>query len=167
MKLCVLTGPLSYKTHPYGFLSSLFLLVLSGCLCTPEQSWRISRRCPPVNSHPKIKSTGGKGHTLKPASFHSLQLFQGHVLTLFLTFFPWAYKKLYIINTCTLIHLEVSRHLRNHHHNLYHKPTHHLQKCFLSILLCFSKFIFKWRIIVLQYCVGFCHTSTRISHWYT
>ena len=28
-------------------------------------------------------------------------------------------------------------------------------------------FIFNWRIIVLQYCVGFCHTSTWISHRYT
>ena len=27
-------------------------------------------------------------------------------------------------------------------------------------------FIFNWRIIVLQYCVGFCHISTRISHRY-
>ena len=28
-------------------------------------------------------------------------------------------------------------------------------------------FIFNWRIIALQYCVGFCHTSTWISHRYT
>ena len=28
-------------------------------------------------------------------------------------------------------------------------------------------FIFNWRVIALQYCVGFCHTSTRISHSYT
>ena len=26
---------------------------------------------------------------------------------------------------------------------------------------------FNWRIIALQYCVGFCHTSTWISHRYT
>ena len=31
----------------------------------------------------------------------------------------------------------------------------------------FFKFIFNWRIITLQYCVGFCHTSTWISHRYT
>ena len=31
----------------------------------------------------------------------------------------------------------------------------------------FLKFIFNRRIIALQYCVGFCHTSTRISHRYT
>ena len=36
------------------------------------------------------------------------------------------------------------------------------------ILLIFSNvFIFNWRIIALQYCVGFCHTSTWISHRYT
>ena len=29
------------------------------------------------------------------------------------------------------------------------------------------KFIFNWRIITLQYCIGFCHTSTWISHRYT
>ena len=28
-------------------------------------------------------------------------------------------------------------------------------------------FIFNWRVITLQYCVGFCHTSTWISHRYT
>ena len=28
-------------------------------------------------------------------------------------------------------------------------------------------FIFNWRIIALQYCVGFCHTSAWISHRYT
>ena len=28
-------------------------------------------------------------------------------------------------------------------------------------------FIFNWRIIALQYCVSFCHTSTCISHWHT
>ena len=28
----------------------------------------------------------------------------------------------------------------------------------------FVKFIFNWKIIALQYCVGFCQTSTRVSH---
>ena len=27
--------------------------------------------------------------------------------------------------------------------------------------------IFNWRVIALQCCVGFCHISTWISHWYT
>ena len=27
-----------------------------------------------------------------------------------------------------------------------------------------KKFVFNWRIITLQYCFGFCHTSTWISH---
>ena len=31
----------------------------------------------------------------------------------------------------------------------------------------FYLFIFKWRIIALQYCLGFCQTSTWISHMYT
>ena len=30
-----------------------------------------------------------------------------------------------------------------------------------------NDFIFNWRIIALQYCIGFCHTSTWISHRYT
>ena len=30
----------------------------------------------------------------------------------------------------------------------------------------FFKFIFNWRIIALQYCVVFCHTSAWISHSY-
>ena len=55
-------------------------LVLSGCLCTPEQSWRISRTYPSVSSHPKVKFRGGKGHTLRLASSYSLQLLRGHAL---------------------------------------------------------------------------------------
>ena len=31
----------------------------------------------------------------------------------------------------------------------------------------FNLFIFNWKIIVLQYCVGFCQTSTWISHRFT
>ena len=39
---------------------------------------------------------------------------------------------------------------------------------FLHLILWFFKFIyFNWRIISLQYCNGFCHTSIWISHSYT
>ena len=31
----------------------------------------------------------------------------------------------------------------------------------------FVLFFFNWRIIALQYCVGFCHTTTLIGHKYT
>ena len=31
----------------------------------------------------------------------------------------------------------------------------------------FLVFFFNWEIMVSQYCVGFCHTLTRISHRYT
>ena len=31
---------------------------------------------------------------------------------------------------------------------------------------CFFKFIFNWRIITLQCCVGFCHTTAWIIHKY-
>ena len=31
----------------------------------------------------------------------------------------------------------------------------------------FTKLIFNWDIITLQYCDGFCHTSTWLSHRYT
>ena len=34
-------------------------------------------------------------------------------------------------------------------------------------LFFFSIFVFNWKIIALQYCVGFCHMSTWISHRYT
>ena len=30
----------------------------------------------------------------------------------------------------------------------------------------YAGFFFNWRIIALQYCVGFCHILTWISHWY-
>ena len=38
-----------------------------------------------------------------------------------------------------------------------------------QLILNFLKnvFVFNWKIIALQYCVGFCHTSTWISHRYT
>ena len=35
------------------------------------------------------------------------------------------------------------------------------------LLLIFNLCIFNWRIIAWQYCVGFCHISTWISHRYT
>ena len=43
-----------------------------------------------------------------------------------------------------------------------------LEKClFWSSAHFFFKFIFNWRIITLQYCVGFWDTSTWVSHRYT
>ena len=39
---------------------------------------------------------------------------------------------------------------------------------FLSFFLFLNEFIyFNWRLITLQYCGGFCHTLTWISHWCT
>ena len=35
------------------------------------------------------------------------------------------------------------------------------------IFYCWDVLIFNWRIIALQYCIGFCHTSTWIRHRYT
>ena len=37
----------------------------------------------------------------------------------------------------------------------------------LLLLVCFLILFFNWRIIALQYCVSFCHTSALISHRYT
>ena len=39
--------------------------------------------------------------------------------------------------------------------------------CSLSILLFFSFIFISWRLITLQYCSGFCHTLTWISHGFT
>ena len=47
--------------------------------------------------------------------------------------------------------------------SIFFSPLKHLSCPFIL----FFKFIFNWRIIVLQYCVGFCHTSVWISHRYT
>ena len=38
---------------------------------------------------------------------------------------------------------------------------------YVLVMYSFSSFIFNWRIIVLQCCFGFCHTTTWISHKYT
>ena len=35
------------------------------------------------------------------------------------------------------------------------------------ILILFKKNLFNWRLIILQYCSGFYHTLTWISHWCT
>ena len=61
---------------------------------------------------------------------------------------------------------------QSHQHVLWHQThgllssliffnSQHLRPCF------FKKIICNWRIIALQYCVGFCHTSAWISHRYT
>ena len=40
-------------------------------------------------------------------------------------------------------------------------------ECLLFIWISFLKFIVNWRIIALQYCIGFCHISTWVCHRYT
>ena len=35
---------------------------------------------------------------------------------------------------------------------------------YLSVFTLFFKIYFNWRLSTLQYCSGFCHTLTRISH---
>ena len=42
-----------------------------------------------------------------------------------------------------------------------------MRTCWIFCLFCLTSFIFNWRIIALQDCVGFCHTSAWISHRYT
>ena len=37
-------------------------------------------------------------------------------------------------------------------------------KCFCAFLIFFPIIFISWRLITLQYCSGFCHTSTWISH---
>ena len=37
-------------------------------------------------------------------------------------------------------------------------------ECILFIWISFLKFVVNWRIIAFQYCVGFCHTMSWISH---
>ena len=41
-----------------------------------------------------------------------------------------------------------------------------LQVCFFIFYLLFY-FLISWRLIILQYCSGFCHTLTWISHGFT
>ena len=38
---------------------------------------------------------------------------------------------------------------------------------FLGYILFFSFIFISWRLIILQYCIGFCHTLTWISHGFT
>ena len=43
----------------------------------------------------------------------------------------------------------------------------HMWFLFIISLIFFGSFFFNWMIIALQYCVGFCHTSTWVYHRYT
>ena len=48
------------------------------------------------------------------------------------------------------------------------QPCGHHRPVLVSVSFFFPDvFIFNWRIIALQYCIGLCHTSTRISRRYT
>ena len=42
-----------------------------------------------------------------------------------------------------------------------------LSRVFSRITVLFFFFFFSWRLITLQYCSGFCHKLTRISHGFT
>ena len=43
----------------------------------------------------------------------------------------------------------------------------HTEKDFFVVNEAEVDFFFSWRLITLQYCSGFCHTLTRISHGFT
>ena len=47
------------------------------------------------------------------------------------------------------------------------KPTMLFFFCFSFFYFLFIYFFISWRLIILQYCSGFCHTLTWISHRYT
>ena len=53
-----------------------------------------------------------------------------------------------------------------HKHTHTHTHTHTDTETFMYLIF-FNLFSFNWRIIALQYCSGFCHTLTWISHRYT
>ena len=59
-----------------------------------------------------------------------------------------------------------SRHEANPlcHHMSHHNSTAH--SC-LNVGIYFFIFFISWRLITSQYCSGFCHTLTRISHGFT
>ena len=54
--------------------------------------------------------------------------------------------------------------------NSYFPYRFHLLFLFIFFMFLFFSFLFifiSWRLITLQYCSGFCHTLTRISHGFT
>ena len=56
--------------------------------------------------------------------------------------------------------------IRHSTHTHVHMHTYiHFTVC--KLLCFFFSFIFNWRIIALQCCAGFCHTTTSISHKYS
>ena len=49
-------------------------------------------------------------------------------------------------------------------HTINHHSEHQNSHSFYSVFQVFFKIYFNWRLITLQYCGGFCHTLTWISH---
>ena len=56
---------------------------------------------------------------------------------------------------------------RSGEHFIYFLHLHQQLLWSVDSFLLKKKFIFNWRIIALQYCVGFCHTTTWISRKHT
>ena len=61
-------------------------------------------------------------------------------------------------------HLQV---LQNNFKVLFKMVEHVRYLLMCLVLFCFSFIFISWRLITLQYCSGFCHTLTWISHGFT
>ena len=86
---------------------------------------------------------------------------------------PWIIPDLPTLLTKAICRLTASRILYNRWASPWNRMLMSLAFYLLQILLLFVftyffkiLFIFNWRIIALQYCVGFCHIPMWISHRY-
>ena len=50
---------------------------------------------------------------------------------------------------------------------LHIEVVNHMMNLYLMFFVCFPFIFISWRLITLQYCSGFCHTLTWISHGFT
>ena len=106
-------------------------------------------------------------------------LSQIHMILLLIPGTPVRINSIFL---CQLPKPQFTGHCEESHEHLYMqrdvfqerktKPTGSLSFFFFAIfyfwiLFCFSFIFISWRLITLQYCSGFCHTLTWISHGFT
>ena len=116
----------------------------------------------------------GKNCSLLPFSFfYILVTFSSISLSMFLKFFYWRI----IALQCCVAFYYTSLQISHNYIYVYplplKHPSHSKSTFFIFIFwglffIFYFAFIFiSWRLITLQYCSGFCHTLTWISHGFT
>ena len=146
--------------------SPLFQLYVSHIYSRTHSStlaWKISW----VEECSRLQSTGSQRVGHKWLHFKLVYVYRNKKLARILTGIAPTYRKFRGKLTFLLCYIFPSMNIIN---LSFRSPFNFFHQHFVSFKIDpehIFKFIFNWRIIVLLYCVSFCHTSTWISHRYT